>query len=220
MVATSCTTGEFQSATASMPEYDRLRELQEFHDSKLGVKELVDSRIKQTPRILVYDFKNLEESHVKETWDEIRALQPPTIDQDELDKRENENLVMSLLSGLGYEFSELGYNILRSKGMPLYDKMICMVEKEISARKLYDAPKVKRVDLVEEMKENVLVAQNGSIDHANKSTQGKRAPQSAKNVTKLVILTNGIKIVNIVTSKGIQKTNIDNCTLTSSLWIS
>ncbi|KAL3516674.1 hypothetical protein ACH5RR_023576 [Cinchona calisaya] len=77
-------------------------------------------------------------------------------------EKKNEDLVMSPLSGLGFEFSELRYNILRSKEMPLYDEVIGMVEKEISPRKLYDAPKAERVALVEE---------NGLIAHANTSTQ-------------------------------------------------
>ncbi|KAL3533510.1 hypothetical protein ACH5RR_007031 [Cinchona calisaya] len=81
----------------------------------------------------------------------------PTTDLDEFDKRENEDLVMSLLSGLGSEFSELKHNILRSKEMPLYDEVIGIVENEISARNLYDAPKTKRVALAEEMNENVLI---------------------------------------------------------------
>ncbi|KAL3500694.1 hypothetical protein ACH5RR_039787 [Cinchona calisaya] len=101
---------------------------------------------------------------------------PPTTYLDELGKRENQDLVMSFLSGPGFEFSNLRYNILRSKEMPLYDEVICMIEKEISARKLYDAPKSKRFSLVEEMKENVVVAQSGSIAHTNTSTQVGKQP--------------------------------------------
>ncbi|KAL3502818.1 hypothetical protein ACH5RR_037267 [Cinchona calisaya] len=98
---------------------------------------------------------------------------------------------MSLLSGLRSEFSELKYNILKSKNMPLYAEVICMAKKEISAGKLYDVPKAKRVALVEETKENVLVVQNGSIAHANTFTQvcynnqGKRAPPKYQKCGKI-----------------------------------
>ncbi|KAL3500696.1 hypothetical protein ACH5RR_039789 [Cinchona calisaya] len=89
---------------------------------------------------------------------------------------------MSLLSGLGSKFSELRYNILRSKEMPLYDEVIGMVEKEILARKLYDIPKAERIALIEE---------NGSIAHANASThvgnnnQGNMTPPKCKKCGKI-----------------------------------
>ncbi|KAL3510585.1 hypothetical protein ACH5RR_029986 [Cinchona calisaya] len=154
---------------------------------------------------------------VKEAWDEIHSLCLRTTYIDEYDKTENEDLVMSPLSCLRSEFSELRYTILRSKEMPLYDKVIGMVEKEISTRKLCDTPKAERVALVEK---------NDSIAHANTSTQvgnnnqEKRHHQSALNVAKLVILRNSVEIVNIVASKSIQKKNVGNYTLTSSLRIS
>ncbi|KAL3530001.1 hypothetical protein ACH5RR_009323 [Cinchona calisaya] len=73
------------------------------------------------------DFLNYS-NEVKETWYEIHALHPPTTDLDEL-KRENEDMVMSLLSGIRSKFSELRYSILRNKEVPLYEKVIGMVEK-------------------------------------------------------------------------------------------
>ncbi|KAL3534180.1 hypothetical protein ACH5RR_002641 [Cinchona calisaya] len=100
------------------------------------------------------DFLNYS-NKVKETWDEIHALCTPATNPDELEREKMKNLVMSLLSSLGFEFSELRYNILKSKEMPFYDEVICVVEKEISTRKLYDIPKAATVALVEETKENV-----------------------------------------------------------------
>ncbi|KAL3534216.1 hypothetical protein ACH5RR_002677 [Cinchona calisaya] len=107
----------------------------------------------------------------------------------------------------------------RGKGnlLRIYNEVIGIVEKEITARKLNDAPKAERVAFVEE---------NGSIAHANTSTQvgnnikDKRHDQSAKNLAKLVILTNSVEIVNILASKGIQKKIVGNYSLTSSLRIS
>ncbi|KAL3499988.1 hypothetical protein ACH5RR_039081 [Cinchona calisaya] len=133
-----------------------------------------------TPELIVAENFTVELDG--EIWDEIRALRLLTTDLDEPDKRENKDLVMSFLSCLGSEFSELRYNSLRSNEMPFYDEVICMIEKEISARKFYDALKAKKIALVEE---NGSIAQTNTSTQVGNNNQGKRAPTKCQKCDKI-----------------------------------
>ncbi|KAI6674896.1 hypothetical protein NL676_002802 [Syzygium grande] len=66
-----------ESFTCSGPHYDRVKELQEFDETKAGVKGLVDSGVTKIPRIFVHLPENLHGLSSDMSW---TGLQVPIVD--------------------------------------------------------------------------------------------------------------------------------------------
>ena len=66
---------------------------------------------------------------MKEAWDELQSLRPNTTNIEEVEKRANENLVISYLMGLGSNYDDLRNHILRFEHLPHYDDVVNKLNK-------------------------------------------------------------------------------------------
>ena len=96
---------------------------------------------------------------MKEAWDELQSLRPNTTIIEEVEKRVNEDLVISYLMGLDSDYNDLRNHILRIEPLPHYDDVVNKVNKEYMQRKILNGSsnKAERGSLVDSKEEGMIV---------------------------------------------------------------
>ncbi|XP_056170407.1 1-aminocyclopropane-1-carboxylate oxidase homolog 1-like isoform X2 [Syzygium oleosum] len=134
-----------ESITCSAPHYDRVKELQEFDETKAGVKGLVDSGVTKIPKIFIHPPENLHDlsSDVNRT-----GLQVPIVDLRGYQYSRRQDII----DGIREASEAWGFFQIINHGIPLdvMDNMLEGVKKfheqQVEVKKeLYSRDRTKRV---------------------------------------------------------------------------